>query len=62
MNEEKQGLKFNGTGFRTNSQGSFNVNAIKQIPILHEHNITNKSHKNKRLSVAWRIICLMPSL
>jgi len=42
MDEEKQGLKFSWTGFRTNSQCSFNVNAIKQIPILHEHNVTNK--------------------
>lgn len=48
MDGEKQGFKFDGTGYRTESQYSFNVNAIKQISILHEHNVTNKSHKNKR--------------
>lgn len=42
--DEATSSKMLDDGFGTQIQNCLNVNAIKQVLFLHEHNVTNKSH------------------
>lgn len=51
--DEATSSKILDDGFRTQVQNCLNVNAIKQVLFLHEHNVKNKSQEIGK-SVAWK--------